>query len=194
MSRPDFPHTLAVFQTRFATEDDCRGYLVECRWPDSYRCPHCGHSEASVLTTRGLLQCSSCRHQASVTARTVLHRASVPLHEVLSGRRARPVHRGVGGAGHYAADGRLARKRAAKDSATTNPLPSAIRICFVAVPPRPPDVRQSQDLAERHSLRRQSRPLPHYINEYVFRFDRRGAPMAAFRALQGLQGAAYCDL
>jgi transposase-like protein len=80
MARPDFPHTLSEFQTRFATEDDCRRYLVECRWPEGYRCPRCGHAAAYELTTRPLLQCSSCRHQVSVTAGTVMHRARVPLH------------------------------------------------------------------------------------------------------------------
>ncbi len=49
------------------------------RWPEGYRCPRCGHTEAYKLTTRRLLQCSSCRHQTSVTAGTVMHRARVPL-------------------------------------------------------------------------------------------------------------------
>lgn len=80
MPRPSFPHNLSEFQARFATEEDCHRYLVECRWPEGYRCPRCGHREAYELTTRRLLQCSSCRHQASVTAGTVMHRARVPLH------------------------------------------------------------------------------------------------------------------
>ena len=80
MARPDFPRTLAEFQSRFATEDHCRQYLVECRWPDGYRCPRCGHAEAYQLSTRELFQCRSCRHQVSVTAGTVLHRTRVPLH------------------------------------------------------------------------------------------------------------------
>jgi transposase-like protein len=79
-ARPGFPRTLAEFQGRFATEEDCRLYLVECRWPDGYRCPQCGHAAAYELRTRELLQCTSCRHQVSVTAGTVLHRTRVPLH------------------------------------------------------------------------------------------------------------------
>ena len=80
MPRPDFPRTLSEFQARFASEDDCRRYLVASRWPDGYRCPRCGHTEAYQLATRRLLQCRSCRHQASVTAGTVMHRTRVPLH------------------------------------------------------------------------------------------------------------------
>ncbi|RPJ50976.1 MAG: IS1595 family transposase [Acidobacteria bacterium] len=80
MARPDFPRSLAEFQSRFVTEDDCRRYLVECRWPDDYRCPRCAHAEAYELSTRELFQCRSCRHQVSVTAGTILHRTRVPLH------------------------------------------------------------------------------------------------------------------
>ena len=79
MARADFPRTLAEFQDRFASEEDCRRHLVACRWPDGFACPRCGARDAYELATRELLQCGSCRHQASVTAGTVLHRTRVPL-------------------------------------------------------------------------------------------------------------------
>jgi transposase-like protein len=79
MARSDFPRSLAEFQDRFASEADCRRYLVACRWPDGFRCPRCGEPDAYELAGRELLQCRSCRHQASVTAGTVLHRTHVPL-------------------------------------------------------------------------------------------------------------------
>jgi transposase-like protein len=79
MTRPDFPRTLAEFQGRFASEADCRRYLVACRWPDGFRCPRCGEPDAYGLAGRELLQCRACRHQTSVTAGTVLHRTHVPL-------------------------------------------------------------------------------------------------------------------
>src|SRR4051812_7896299 len=79
MTRPDFPRTLAEFQGRFASEADCRRYLVACRWPDGFRCPRCGEPDAYELAGRELLQCRACRHQTSVTAGTVLHRTHVPL-------------------------------------------------------------------------------------------------------------------
>ncbi len=81
MARPDFPRTLAEFQARFASEEDCRRYLVACRWPDGFACPRCGARDAYELATRELLQCGSCRYQASVTAGTVLHRTRVPLRQ-----------------------------------------------------------------------------------------------------------------
>jgi len=79
MARADFPRTLAEFQDRFAAEEDCRRYLVACRWPDGFLCPRCGSRDACELAERELFQCGSCRRQASVTAGTVLHRTRVPL-------------------------------------------------------------------------------------------------------------------
>jgi transposase-like protein len=79
MARPDFPRTLVEFQDRFASEEDCRRYLVACRWPDGFLCPRCGSRGAYELAGRELFQCGSCRHQVTVTAGTVLHRTRVPL-------------------------------------------------------------------------------------------------------------------
>src|SRR4051794_41834298 len=78
MTRPDFPRTLAEFQGRFASEEDCRRYLVACRRPDGFRCPRCGEPDAYGLAGRELLQCRACRHQTSVTAGTGLPRAPGP--------------------------------------------------------------------------------------------------------------------
>ena len=68
------------FQARFPDERACWEYLVECRWPDGYRCPRCGGLSAALLAGRQLWQCSACRYQVSVTAGTVLHKTHTPLH------------------------------------------------------------------------------------------------------------------
>jgi hypothetical protein len=52
MARPDFPRSLAEFQGRFATQADCRRYLVACRWPHGFRCPRCGAREAYEVAER----------------------------------------------------------------------------------------------------------------------------------------------
>jgi len=36
---------LASFDRMFATEDDCKRYLMQKRWPDGVRCPRCGAKE-----------------------------------------------------------------------------------------------------------------------------------------------------
>ena len=79
MPRPPFPKNLREFQTQFATEEACQQYLVRCRWPDGFVCPSCGHDRAYELAGQRLWQCAGCRHQASVTAGTILHKSRTPL-------------------------------------------------------------------------------------------------------------------
>jgi hypothetical protein len=67
------------FQTRFATEDACRGYLFDCRWPDGFVCPGCGGRSAGQATRRHLWICTGCKLQTSVTAGTVMHATRTPL-------------------------------------------------------------------------------------------------------------------
>ena len=68
----DSPKTLIDFMEMYQTEEDCRQALFEHRWPDGYRCPRCGHDQAYAHKKRPLFQCRACRHQASVTAGTIM--------------------------------------------------------------------------------------------------------------------------
>lgn len=77
----EFPTTLIEFQDRFPDEASCWRYLRQVRWPEGFRCPHCGGSEHSFLERRQLFQCAKCRRQTSLTARTVLHRTRTPLRQ-----------------------------------------------------------------------------------------------------------------
>jgi transposase-like protein len=81
MAGPDFPRNLGEMQGRFSKDADCRAYLIQCRWPEGFRCPRCGHGEAYVVDSRHLLQCRSCRRQSSVTAGTVMHGTHVSLRD-----------------------------------------------------------------------------------------------------------------
>ena len=67
------------FRTRFSTEDACRDYMFEVRFPDGFACPKCGCREYYYLSTRHTCQCKNCRRQTSVTAGTVMHRTHLPL-------------------------------------------------------------------------------------------------------------------
>jgi transposase-like protein len=67
----DYPRNLKEFDVRFHSEEACREYLVQLRWPDGFRCPRCGCRESSPVRTV-LLRCRDCRHQTSVTAGTIL--------------------------------------------------------------------------------------------------------------------------
>ena len=74
----DYPRTEQEFEERFSTEERCRAYLVEVRWPDGFRCPHCQGSKA-VLVRATLFQCGACRRQTSATAGTVFQDTRKPL-------------------------------------------------------------------------------------------------------------------
>ncbi len=71
--------TFKSFRARFATEEACRDYMFEVRFPNGFVCPKCGCREYSYLRTRHTCQCKSCRRQTSVTAGTVMHRTHLPL-------------------------------------------------------------------------------------------------------------------
>lgn len=75
----DYPKTLAEFSRRFPDDAACLRYLIETRWPDGFRCPRCGGSDAHLIETRPVWECRSCRKQTSATAGTILHRTQLPL-------------------------------------------------------------------------------------------------------------------
>ena len=74
----DYPRTLEDFEVRFADEAACREYLIALRWPEGPICPQC-HSNRIWPTKRGLLACSACGYQVSVTAGTIFHGSRRPL-------------------------------------------------------------------------------------------------------------------
>ena len=73
-----YPRTLMEFERWFATEEACRSYLEQLRWPDGFRCPRCGDYGAWQMG-RGLWLCRRCRRQTSVTAGTIFERSRLPL-------------------------------------------------------------------------------------------------------------------
>jgi len=74
----DYPRTLAEFECRFSTEEGCRDYLLQLRWPNGFRCPRCGGEKAWPLRTV-LLECGNCSYQSSVTAGTIFQDTHKPL-------------------------------------------------------------------------------------------------------------------
>jgi hypothetical protein len=77
--RMRFPCTLLDFQAQFPDEASCWVHLREARWPQGFLCPRCASRGSHFLATRRLEQCRSCRYQGSVTAGTVFHGTRVPL-------------------------------------------------------------------------------------------------------------------
>lgn len=73
-----FPETLLEFEHWFRTEEACRLYLANLRWPEGFRCPRCEHDRAWI-TCRGLYHCARCKADISVTAGTVFERSRMPM-------------------------------------------------------------------------------------------------------------------
>ena len=74
----DYPRSLAEFEARFSTEEACREYLFQLRWPNGFRCPRCPGTKAWKVGTT-LMQCCECDHQTSVTAGTIFQDTRKPL-------------------------------------------------------------------------------------------------------------------
>jgi transposase-like protein len=74
----DYPQTLAEFEVRFSTEEACRRYLCQLRWPEGFVCPRCTGRKA-WMTDRDLVVCATCGYHASATAGTIFENTHKPL-------------------------------------------------------------------------------------------------------------------
>jgi len=74
----DYPRTIAELEARFSSEEECRKYLVNLRWPEGFRCPRCNGVKAWPIRQM-LYQCSLCGHQTSVIAGTIFESTRKPL-------------------------------------------------------------------------------------------------------------------
>lgn len=70
--------TFQEFITRFSTEEKCREYLFEVRFPKGFVCPKCGHDKCWAVGAT-LFTCADCRHQTSVIAGTIFQDTRKPL-------------------------------------------------------------------------------------------------------------------
>ena len=65
---------------RFPTEDKCREFLENLRWPKGkIRCPRCKETSLCEIPDRDQWDCLSCRYQFSVTAGTIMHDSHLSL-------------------------------------------------------------------------------------------------------------------
>ena len=79
--RPTFAQdvTLVDLIAQFGSEDKCRTYLEDLRWPSGVHCPRCGSEKISRIKARGQFDCDACTYQFSVTAGTIFHDSHLPL-------------------------------------------------------------------------------------------------------------------
>lgn len=74
-----YPRDVAEFNRFFPDEEACRIYLEALRWPDGFICPACEAEGSPWRMQRGLLLCTSCRAQVSLTAGTIFQGTRKPL-------------------------------------------------------------------------------------------------------------------
>jgi len=63
----------------FPSEEACREKLFEVRWPKGFVCPRCGAKGYGYHEKKKVYQCKKCRHQASLTAGTVMEHTRLPI-------------------------------------------------------------------------------------------------------------------
>ncbi len=73
--------SLGEFLRQFGTEVQCEAALERLRWPQGFRCPHCGESRHCVLRigARKIFQCGACRKRTSLIAGTVIQATKLVL-------------------------------------------------------------------------------------------------------------------
>ena len=89
----DLPTDLPSFQARFGTDEQCRDYLFEARWPEGFCCTGCGHVDAYRHKKRLIDECVACGKQHPLLAGTIFEqtaprsgfREQVYEHEVETG-------------------------------------------------------------------------------------------------------------
>jgi transposase-like protein len=75
----NLPRDLPSFLERFGTDDQCRAYLIEARWPNGFRCAGCGHDRCHALRARLALECAACGKQHSYMAGTIFEQTKTGL-------------------------------------------------------------------------------------------------------------------
>jgi transposase-like protein len=74
----EYPKDLLEFRDQFHSEDACRDYLIQLRWPQGWICPKCANREFWKMK-RGVLCCRACQQHVSVTAGTLFADTHKPL-------------------------------------------------------------------------------------------------------------------
>ena len=78
-SKPRSNMNLMKLVDQFHSEERCREYLEQLRWPNGVACPRCGSVKCYYTSTRATWECDSCGYHFSVTSGTMLHDTHLPL-------------------------------------------------------------------------------------------------------------------
>ena len=70
--------TIIKFSGRFPDEQSCEVHLFNLKYPNGYKCSHCGSEKfyrlrGKMSKRNRIIQCSCCKKQESITANTIFH-------------------------------------------------------------------------------------------------------------------------
>lgn len=135
--------TLTELMARFDTEDACKAYIRDSRWPSGVRCPRCGNEKVYTLKQPFKWQCQSEKcgkkgYRFSVTAGTIFENTKYPLRtwfqvaylmcQSKKGISALQIHRQIGSGEYRTAWFMCHRIRAAMKNQTFNALMGEVEI------------------------------------------------------------------
>ena len=67
------------FLKLYGTDQQCAQALFHARWPVGFRLPACGYHKHCQIHSRKVFQCIRYKHQASLTAGTLVGHTKLPL-------------------------------------------------------------------------------------------------------------------
>lgn len=98
--------SLPEFFASYGTEEQCRKHFESIKWPNGFVCPVCGGTHATYYGVKQIYECTSCRHQTSLKAGTIMENSKLSLHQwllmmylmacTINGTSAAELHRQVG--------------------------------------------------------------------------------------------------
>jgi len=74
----DFPKSEIEFDLRFLNPNACYDYMFSFKWPNGFVCKKC-KNESYWISKRQLYICTSCEHQHSLTADTIMDSSKKPI-------------------------------------------------------------------------------------------------------------------
>jgi transposase-like protein len=75
----DYPRNIMEFEKSFATEEQCRNYILHVRYKDGvYICPLC-HSDKSWRVRENTYECAKCHRQESILSGAIFQDTHKPL-------------------------------------------------------------------------------------------------------------------
>lgn len=75
----NLPSDLPSFNRRFGSDDACRSYVYQLRWPTGFVCEKCAGRRCYAHKKRLIYECAACRKQHSLLAGTIFEQTKTGL-------------------------------------------------------------------------------------------------------------------